>query len=400
MLPALLLLFAEWKALGPLYRLVSKIWLGAFAAALLIGLFAGSPVAAGYDVLLFATPMLFAVFLASANEDLAVLYGRVAGTMLCLAFIASAYAIYQYISPPPWDAYWVRNADIPSVGVAEPFGLRVFGTLNAYATFAHYTALTLIVNLPRLRARNWASVVAYVPCGIALLLSIDRSAWLAFAAGLIVYLIAAADRRSTLVRLALAGAMGIVLAGTLLSSLKGSGDVVSRIAERFATLAAIGEEDSFADREAQTARALREAVDEPLGQGLGSVGTAAIAGSAGFANTLDNGYFARFVELGVVGFAAYLAALGAALFAAARAYWISLREPRSAVSSILAAALAVQVMMLFMDLSTDTHNALLGLFFWLSLYIASRYQTEAFEVAARRTSAFPRRVALRLGAQA
>ena len=377
MLPGVAILFVEWKRLGALYRLVSKIWLAAFAVALVIGLVAGSPLSAAYDLLIFATPALFAVFLASANEDLVPLYNRVAGTMLCFGVVSSAYAIYQYVAPPPWDVFWVLNSGLVSTGIPEPFGLRVFGTLNAYATFAHYVALTLIVNLPRLRARSWSTVIAYVPCIIALLLTSDRTAWLAFAGGFILYLIAAPRRKSAFAGLILAGVTCSVLSGVLLVSLKGTDDVVSLLQERFATLAAIQDDNSFADRKLQTAQALREGLDEPLGQGLGEVGTAAAAGTSGSTNTLDNGYLARFVELGVGGCAAYLLALGIALFSVLRAYRTSLRDDEPAISSVLAAALAVQVMMLGMDVSTDTHDGLLGLFFWFSLFTASRYRDQA-----------------------
>jgi len=397
MLPGAFLLFFAWKRLGSLYRLVSKIWLGAFGVALVLGAVAGSPASAGYDMLLFATPALFAVFLASSDEDPAASFARIAGTMLCFGVVSSLYAIYQYVSPPPWDVYWVVNSGLVSTGIPEPFGLRVFGTLNAYATFAHYIALTMIVNLPRMRPRNWPTVAAYVPCAIALLLTSDRTAWLAFAAGLLVYLIAAPSRRRAFGALLLAATLCAGVSGALLLSLKGSDDVATLVGSRFASLGAIGDDNSFADRQVQTAHALHEGVEEPLGQGLGDVGTAAVAGSTGSTNTLDNGYLARFVELGVAGCAAYLLALGIALAGVAGAYRASLREGDAAVSSVLAAALAVQVMMLGMDLSTDTHNGLLGVFFWFSLYAASRYRAQTSEVAMMSTRAIRWRTGLTLG---
>jgi hypothetical protein len=400
MLPGILLLAVEWKRLGALYRLIGKIWLGAFAVALLVGMVAGSPASAGYDMLVFTMPALFAVFLASANEELSVSYGRIAATMLFCGAISSLYGIYQYVSPPPWDVYWVVNSGLVSTGVPEPFGLRVFGTLNAYATFAHYVTLTMIVNLPRLRIRNWPAVIAYVPCTVALLLTSDRTAWLAFGAGLIVYLAAAPRRWSAFGGLALAATLCAALSGALLFSLKGSDDVASLVQARFASLAAIGDDNSFADRQVQTAHALHEGVEEPLGQGLGDVGTAAVAGSSGATNTLDNGYLARFVELGVAGCGAYLLALAIALFSVAGAYRASLRDGDTAISSVLAMALAVQVMMLGMDISTDTHNGLLGVFFWFTLYIASRYRAQTSEVAMMNEGRVRWRSALPLGSEA
>jgi O-antigen ligase len=385
LMPALFL-FAEWKNLGPAYRLVGAIWLGAFGVALFIGGVSGSPLAASYDMLEFSTPLLFALLLAAGHEDLNAVFNRVAGSMLFLAVIASCYAIYQYVSPPPWDVFWVENSGLVSTGIPEPFGLRVFGTLNAYAALAHYLALTMIVNLPRLRAANWRSVVGYIPVTIALLLTSDRTAWLAFAVGSILYVVLSPRRTYALASLGCILVLGTALSAALLVTLGGSVDVVSTLQNRLASLTDIGEDTSFNSRRQQTASALHEGMSEPLGQGLGDVGSAANAGSSGSTNTLDNGYLARFVELGVVGWVAYLVALVLAVVAVFRAYVASRRADDPLLSSILAASCAVQVMLLGTELSTDSHNGLLAIAFWFSLYIGSRYLADASRSTARASS--------------
>jgi hypothetical protein len=376
LLPALLLL-GEWKQLGPVYRLVGAIWLGAFGIALFIGGVSGSALAASYDMLEFSAPLLFAFFLSSGREDLNAVYNRVAGTMLFLAVISSCYAIYQYVSPPPWDVFWVENSGLVSTGIPEPFGLRAFGTLNAYAALAHYLALTMIVNLPRLRAANWRSVIGYVPMSIALLLTSDRTAWLAFAAGLILYVVLSPRRTYALASLGCILVLGTALSAALLVTLGGNVDVVSTLQNRLASLSDIGEDTSFNSRRQQTASALHEGMSEPLGQGLGDVGSAANAGSSASTNTLDNGYLARFVELGVIGWVAYLVALALAAVAVFRAYSASRRATDPLLSSILAGSFAVQVMLLGTELSTDSHNGLLAIVFWFSLYIGSQYLADA-----------------------
>jgi O-antigen ligase len=116
-------------------------------------------------------------------------------------------------------------------------------------------------------------------------------------------------------------------------------------------------------------------LSEPLGQGLGNVGSAAIAGASGSTMTLDNGYLSRLVELGVLGFVAYLVTLAIAFFAAWYAFRMSvtLENRESSLPSILAVSLALQVMLLWIDLSTDSHTGILGIFFWYSIYNVSVY---------------------------
>ena len=388
LLPALLLL-AEWKDVGSFYRLVAAIWVGAFGVALFIGGVADSPLAATYDMLEFSTPLLFGFFLASAHDDLYVLFNRVAGTMLCFAVISDAYAIYQYVSPPPWDVFWVLNSGLVSTGVPEPFGLRAFGTLNSYATLAHYTALTMVVNLPRLRMTNWRSVIGYVPMVIARVVS-SRTRLVAVTAGSTLYLVMSPRRKDALKALGLVALLCTALSATVLLSLNGSQEGASLLQSRLASLGEISDDTSFADRQRQTSGAWHEGISEPLGQGLGSIGVAANAGASSSTNTLDNGYLARFVELGVVGCAAYLVALVLAVVAVFRAYFMSLRAGDTLLCSILAGSFAVQVTMLGTDLSTDTHGGLLAIMFWFSLYVASQYLAHTSQAEAK-TPAMPLR---------
>jgi O-antigen ligase len=112
-------------------------------------------------------------------------------------------------------------------------------------------------------------------------------------------------------------------------------------------------------------------VTEPLGQGLGSVGTSSVAGASGSTTTLDNGYLARFLELGFWGFGAYAIAV-------CTAFWGTLSSFRKTPitdklqSSVFAMTLAVQCMFLGLELSSDAHNSLLGVMFWATLFFTSR----------------------------
>ncbi|MGP6190484.1 MAG: O-antigen ligase family protein [Vulcanimicrobiaceae bacterium] len=372
MLPGVFYLVSRWRAMGDLYRKVGAFWLVGFGYAFIIALAAGSRVSALYDALTFLLPVVFGVFLAAQASDARTVCERLSRTLLWLAAATSAYAVYQYVSPPPWDVYWVQNADLASIGQPIPFGLRVFGTLNSYGTFAQFVSLSMVFNLPRLRWPQWKTVCLYVPCALALVLTLDRTSWLALAIGCAVYVMASPERSRAVWALVSIAVFCSAVGGGLLAVTQGSSDVTSIIQQRFSSLGDLSEDSSVASRQQQTSEALHDGLAEPLGQGLGQIGTASVAGSSGSTNTLDNGYLARFVELGLVGFAAYLVAICLAFAGTFSTYRSSLRAPQAGVSNVLAMTLAVQTMFLVIETSTDTHNSFLGVIFWSTLLVASR----------------------------
>jgi O-antigen ligase len=371
MLPGLFFVASRWNRLGSLYRTVATFWLIGFAYAFVIGICSGAKLSALYDLVTFVFPILFGLFLVSSRRGLPATYERSAKTILWLAAIVSVYAIYQYISPPAWDVFWVQNSDLASIGQPVPFGLRVFGTLNSYATFASFLSLTLVMNLPRLRRSARITALLFVPCLLALLLTLDRTSWLALALGTIVYLVASPERgraARTLTSIALSGAL---LGGVLLAVTAGSQDVGTNLTDRLSTLTELSEDTSVASRQAQTAAALHDGLTEPLGQGLGAVGTSSVAGASGSTATLDNGYLARFLEMGFWGFGAYLIAIVAAFWGTFSAYRQGTRL-NGITASMLAMTLAVQCMFLGLELASDAHNSLLGVLFWATLSFTSR----------------------------
>jgi len=106
--------------------------------------------------------------------------------------VVGVYAIYQYVDPSDWDIYWMQFAPIPSVGQPVPYGVRVFGTMNAPAAFATFTATGLfLIGFSR---RPWSALFA-IPAALGLLLSLYRTAWISFAVSILFCLFFAGTRR-------------------------------------------------------------------------------------------------------------------------------------------------------------------------------------------------------------
>ena len=97
-------------------------------------------------------------------------------TFLEIGTLAGAYALYQFVAIPPWDAEWMRNVEMTSIGLPEPFAVRVFGTLHAPGVLAMFLLVpigTLWLSRPTLSRLPAVCLVS-----AALLLSQVRAAWI------------------------------------------------------------------------------------------------------------------------------------------------------------------------------------------------------------------------------
>lgn len=369
LVPAALALTYGGKLLLVDRRLIACawVWTGGFGFACVIAVAnGGSPFAATYAFALFMLPMAFGLWVATLDMPLEVLYERIAGILLWLSTPLCVYAAFQFVAPPPWDVSWMLHAGVASIGEPYPFQLRPFSTLNGPGVFADFLDITIVFNLPRLIASR--SVLRHVQlalCVAALALTMVRTGWIGIAAGVLTYILLTPRRARNL---AVLGSVAVVGAIVILnaSSLLGSAQAGNSIAARFSSLSNLNDDYSFVDRQRYFGGLLVDAMERPLGQGLGVVGTAAKLGSGGGVKDFDNGLIARFTEMGYFGMTCYLLTL-AGMMALALHAWREFTVRRiPGLAAIAAAVVAMQVMLLVLDVSSDHHNALAGIAFWMS----------------------------------
>ena len=339
-------------------------WLIGFGFALLITFLSGGLLSGLYQAALFLAPM-FVTLVVLARAEPAKTFSTVATTLAWLGFIVGAYGIYQYVSPPPWDALWAINSQLGSIGTPAPFELRVFSTLNSPGVCGDFLGLAFLAQLPYFRGRTilWR-VLAVLFIVAGLLLTADRSAWVATAVGSIVFVIFSPRRTAAVISIAVVGIAATAFVAGAASSIP----ALQTIQDRVATLGSISSDDSVVSRAEQSRDALNVSLTEPLGQGLGFIGTSTKLTSSEEVSTLDNGYLSRFVEMGVFGFLAYLfATFGAALLTLLCA--VQLRRESAEAAAVAAACLAVQVALLSLDLSSDHHASFAGTMFWIATAI-------------------------------
>jgi O-antigen ligase len=234
------------------------------------------------------------------------------------------------------------------------------------------------MNMHRLDIRRPLPLAVTILSVAVLILTTVRSSWLALAIGVLTYVILSPKRGKALFAI---GAVGIVSFALLVnaSALLGNSDVTSLLTARLSTLGNVEQDVSVADRQQQTVYALKQGLSEPLGQGLGTVGTSTwLEGSSDDSKVsllvLDDGYIARFLEMGVAGCMCYVATLAFGIIFGYRALMLGSRTRSPSLQQIAVTGLSLQAALIGLDLSGDSHSLLAGLFFWMVLGMALRFE--------------------------
>lgn len=104
-----------------------------FAVALgygaLIGL-AKNGMGSVYDLANYIVPLLLLPYFAVTKfkpKDI----DRLLTAFANIAVLVAIYGIVQYLTVPPWDVFWMKHADMMSIGNPYPLEIRVFSTLNS-----------------------------------------------------------------------------------------------------------------------------------------------------------------------------------------------------------------------------------------------------------------------------
>ncbi len=202
---------------------------------------------------------------------------------------AALYGIIQFVLLPPWDRAWMIATDLQSIGLPQPFSVRVFGSMTMPGTFAVVMEVGLLLLLSaRVRGRLPALVLGF----IGLLLSRIRTAWIGFVFGLLLQLITQPVRRLP------RNWLTLVVVGVLSLPIITLPRFREGIAQRLSSLST-GSDDSSVRSRVLVARAGYALVlDYAEGAGLGATGSAVTARSAGGIRNFENGLLEVFYLFG------------------------------------------------------------------------------------------------------
>jgi hypothetical protein len=232
---------------------------GAVVYGIMVGLSGFKFGAVAQSVVAWAIPLLVAFFLFQERDRFQSLYWAFESAFLGGVFVIGLYGIYQFVFMPAWDALWIQSSDLVSIGLAEPYQVRVFSTMNAPQVFSAFMMAGVLIVL---RSRSKFRFAA-APIGVlALILTMSRAAWLGLAVGAC-YLLFTFTRRQR-VQLAIAGGLSLLLCVAAVQI----PDVNSMVQERIASLAHPEQDSSYEARTQSFNEIVQSIEDTPYGFGF------------------------------------------------------------------------------------------------------------------------------------
>ena len=221
------------------------------------------------------------------------------------ALIVAVYGWYQYLTIPPWDAFWVTEVKfVGYLGQLRPTEMSVFSTMHERGPCASFLAWAAI---PMILHQRWRIFGGLLTVGLlfsVVLLTLSRSMFIIVA--LVVVLQPALSKGRGMGRVLLFAVLMAIGASYGLEHMPGA----ERIQKRFETVADIQNDGSFQGRLEILTHGIPWILQHPLGLGLGSSGiSAGRMGGAAKEGWCDSGYIEVFSQFGWIGGLAFFSAM-------------------------------------------------------------------------------------------
>lgn len=370
------------------FKLLALVWLATFTYGLLVGFANGNFAAALFSFIQYTLPMSVGLWLAGQPVEISMGLRRVSIILLIYGSIVAFYGIAQYINPPPWDVNWVLLSDFTSSGAPEPFSMRIFSTLNSTGPCADFLAIVIIMSLRFFRLRGLWVLPISAALAAALLLTLVRASWIAMVLGMIVYLILSPRRLNTFPILGVfAFALIVMISG--LPKYLGADSRTTAVVDRISTFNDINGDASAVERQDAMGQAAEHSLLNPLGDGLGTLGSSARLSANGglLGTTLDSGYFSRLIELGWIGFTGYCFVLFGGVVAIFNAPAKLRRRNDQDFKVAVAMCTAVSVALIWLDAAGDSHYGVDAIFFWISMSVCGSLPMHCLPAQTKRNAA-------------
>jgi hypothetical protein len=336
------------------------ICLSAVGYAYIMGLLNAPLFKASFVLLNWLTPMIFGYHLLASWRNYPSYAKNIEKVFFWCLIIAGSYGIYQYLVAPQWDCSWLISVDggAGGFGQALPQKIRVWSIMQGPGVFAAVMAACLILTTARLNIVTApASVVGY----LALLLTVVRSAWIAWAVGFF----------TVVLRLTPKAQGGILLSGIIIAALliplSGLEQFSELISGRLQTLSSLESDGSGQVRLSIYENAQSFITTNFLGTGFGSEGSKI---------AFDSGILDILVNLGWIGSIPYLFGLFLLL---QRILKLEVPRTDSFAASSRAVTLAIFCQMPFGSSMVGLPGLLLWSFFAISL-AAIRYYNSLIDI--------------------
>ncbi len=269
-----------------------------------VGVARVGPSAATFGLINWLGPVIFGLHIAINWRCYAQYRETVKAAFSWGALVMGTYGLVQFFLLPVWDAAWMMDVDMTSIGRPEPLLVRVFSTMNAPGPFAIVMMACLLMLFA---APGWVRWPAAVVGLGSLLLSLVRISWIGGALALLVLVMSVPARQRIYI-------LAIAAAATLLAvPLMTVDEINNTITERLGTLGDVETDHSFMARLAFLGDAVGLAQNQIIGNGIGTVGSAnRLAGADNYLSieVFDNGVLELPFVLGWLGALFYIIGFG------------------------------------------------------------------------------------------
>ncbi len=205
-------------------------------------------------------PLALGLYLFVEREGVDQFYAGFERAMVAGTLFAGVYGLVQYFLMPAWDASWMVQTEMVTIGLPEPLEVRVFSTLNAPQVLAAFLMVGILVAYRSRLVYRWPAVGAGF---MSLALSSARAAWIALVVG-ILYLVVRSSMRDRVRTLTFVGACTALIFVSMLIPA-----VNDTLSSRFESLSGGAQDNSAADRTETYDMLLNQLSVQPFGNGLG-----------------------------------------------------------------------------------------------------------------------------------
>ena len=214
------------------------------------------------------------------------------------AVVACAYGWYQYLTIPPWDAFWVRAVGFEGyLGTLEPTKMAVFSTMaerGVFGGFLGFAVVPMIIS-PKWRPLSWFGVLLVLSC---ILLAGTRTGIIMAALATMIYVMV--NKGTGFWQLALGAAVITAAAYFGMGAMPGA----EKVQERFSSLGDMQSDGSYQGRVEIYQGSVSSILSNPIGMGLGASGISGRINTGGTdvqSVIADAGYAEIFFQFGWIG---------------------------------------------------------------------------------------------------
>jgi len=279
------------------HKTICGCLLAALAYSFVIGFFRVQ-LAAVYALAEALTPVAVLGYILTSDNSQNVKDRWIRSVSWC-AILASLYGWFQYLTIPPWDAFWVTEVGfIGYLGILEPTKMTVFSTMaerGILASFLAFAVVPMIISPKWRTVCSWAGVILVFS---VILLTLSRGGIIIATMSVFIYLLVNRGANKGPI---IAGMVILMAAAWFgLGRLPGA----ERITTRFESLGNMKEDGSFKGRSELTSLGLSQTLSNPIGYGMGATGIAGRINTGsleGQAASVDAGYFDIMATYGFLG---------------------------------------------------------------------------------------------------